>query len=98
MDKRISLVEIKGDPSIYIDVEITDEGDLQFSGQDIGASVKKMFGDSDYEYWLTIKAEHKDQLLLALIEKFFTGNATVISEVKELLEKKKIPCKFFSYA
>ena len=60
MDK-VSLVRIEGPTSVYIDAEITDEGDLLFSGQDVGEAPSEMFGDSDYEYWLMIPALHKDQ-------------------------------------
>ena len=49
--------------SIHIDVYIdADTGDLVIEGQDVGSFVKDMFGDSDYEYWLTIKKEHKHRL------------------------------------
>jgi len=37
---------------------VTAAGDLVFEGQDIGPGVEKFFGDSDYEYWHTVKAEH----------------------------------------
>lgn len=67
MTNKVILVNIQGPTSIYIDAAITDEGDLLFSGQDIGDAPNEIFGDSDYEYWLTIKAAHKDRLLLALI-------------------------------
>ena len=66
MDK-VNLVQVKGPTSIYIDVEITAEGDLLFSGQDIGQAPKEFFGDSDYEYWLLLKAGEKDRVLLALL-------------------------------
>ena len=35
--------------------EINDDGDLILAGFDSGQSVKKFFGDFDYEYWLTVK-------------------------------------------
>ena len=46
MEKKVSLVEVKGATSIYIDVEITGEGDLLFSGQDLGEAPESFFGDS----------------------------------------------------
>jgi hypothetical protein len=97
MANKVNLVHIEGATSIYIDVKITDQGDLLFSGQDLGKAPIEMFGDSDYEYWLNIPAQNKDQMLLALIEKFYSGNARVISELKTFLESKKIPCNFSSY-
>ena len=77
MTKPIKLVSCGGSTSIHIDVRITEEGDLLFSGQDIGEVPEQIFGDSDYEYWLTVPASEKDRLLLALIEKHYAGDALV---------------------
>ena len=79
MSKTIELVNKKGATSIHIDVQIDEDGDLKFSGQDIGDAPEAIFGDSDYEYWLTVPAAEKDRLLLALIEKHYAGDALVIS-------------------
>ena len=97
MPETVSLVQVKGPTSIYIDAEITDEGDLLFSGQDIGQAPSETFGDSDYEYWLYIKAASKDRVLLALIEKLYSGNTKLISEFMEYLKSKEIPYEFHSY-
>ena len=97
MSDVVELVNIQGATSIYIDVRINENGDLLLSGQDIGDAPEEIFGDLDYEYWLTVPAAEKDKLLLALIEKHYAGNSTVISEMKEFLESKQIPCEFHSY-
>ena len=97
MTKPIKLVSQGGSTSIYIDVRITEKGDLLFSGQDIGDAPEEIFGDLDYEYWLTVPAAEKDKLLLALIEKHYAGNSTVISEMREFMESKQISCAFFSH-
>ncbi len=97
MIKQVSLVDIVGPTSIHIHAEITDQGDLLLSGQDLGDAPKEIFGDSDYEYWLRIKAADKDQLLLALIEKIYAGNMMVISELQEYLKAKEIPSEFTSF-
>lgn len=97
MKSVVMLVKEKGPTSIYIDVRITGEGDLLFSGQDLGEAPKKVFGDSDYEYWLRIAGDQKDRVLMALIEKLYRGNASVISEMQELLDSKGIPNEFSSY-
>lgn len=97
MNEPIKLVSQGGSTSIHIDVRIDDNGDLLFSGQDIGDAPEEIFGDSDYEYWLTVPAGEKDRLLLALIEKHYAGNSTVISELRELMEAKGIACQFSSY-
>jgi hypothetical protein len=97
MSDRIKLVNQGGATSIHIDVRIKENGDLLFSGQDIGKAPEEIFGDLDYEYWLTVPAGEKDRLLLALIEKHYAGNSTVISELREVMEAKGIACQFSSY-
>ena len=97
MTKPIKLVSQGGSTSIHIDVRIRENGDLLFSGQDIGDAPEEIFGDLDYEYWLTVPAAEKDKLLLALIEKHYAGDALVISTLREFMESKQIPCEFSSY-
>jgi hypothetical protein len=97
MKDPIKLVRKGGSTSIYIDVRINENGDLLFSGQDIGSAPEEIFGDSDYEYWLTVPASEKDRLLLALIEKHYAGDALVVSTLRKLMESKQIPCSFHSY-
>ena len=98
MARRTKLYESRGKTSIYIDAEIKGTGDLQLSGQDVGEAPRKFFGDSDYEYWLTVSKEHKDDVLLLLLEKLYGGNSSAVSKFRGLLESRGIPCEFHSYA
>lgn len=66
------------------------EGQMTFAG---GYSE---FGDSDYEYWMTISKEHKDKLLLDMLGKCF-GNGSGFSNLKTFCNDHKIEYKFFSY-
>jgi len=97
MNEPIKLVSQGGSTSIHIDVRIKENGDLLFSGQDIGDAPEEIFGDLDYEYWLTVPAAEKDKLFLALLEKHYAGNAMVISELREFMQSKQISCEFYSY-
>jgi len=93
----LRLVDIQGATRTWIDVEINGEGDLIFSGQDVGDAPEEFWGDSDYEYWLHISAADKDRVLLALIQKIYSGNSQLVSEFKDFLTSKGIPSKFGSY-
>ncbi len=97
MTHKIKLVEIEGSTSRHVDVEITDKGDLLLSGQDVGDGPRQFWDEDEYEYWLTIKAADKDRVLLALLEKLYADNPSVISDLKQYLESKDIPCEFFNY-
>ena len=63
----------------------------------MGEACEKFWGDSDYEYWLKIAAADKDRVLLALIEKLYFGNSSLVSEIKDYLASKDIPSEFASY-
>ena len=97
MNEPIKLVSQGGSTSIHIDMRIKENGDLLFSGQDIGDAPEEFSGDSDYEYWLTVPVSEKDRLLLALLEKHYAGDALVVSTLRELMESKDISCGFYSH-
>lgn len=96
MVDAVNLVDEHNDIDVHIDASISQEGSLVFSGQDLGQQLIELFGDSEYEYFLSIKAPYKDQALLALIEKFYKGNSRAITEIQELFTSKGIPCEFFT--
>ena len=97
--KKIKLYERKHEKDkFYLDLKINENGDLVFEGYDIGEFVKQHWGDSDYEYWLTIKMEHFPTVILHLIKECFDRNIfTNDSEFKEWLKKKEIPSEFHSW-
>jgi hypothetical protein len=53
--------------SVKVDLVIRENGDLVLDGCDVGAAPREIFGDSDYEYWLTIRSEDKDRVLEELL-------------------------------
>ena len=73
--------------------KISDSGDLVLEGVDAGKDVEKFFGDSDYEYWLTISKDFKETILLHLIKERFSS----VHDMKKWLEEKEIPFTHTSY-
>lgn len=91
---KITLIESKSKRiSVFLEAKIKENGDLVLEGQDLGEWVKENFGDSDYEYSLTVKAEYKDTILLNLIKEKFAND----SEFREWLKEKQIPNEFWSF-
>lgn len=69
---KVTLCEYRGkDTSIFIDAEISEEGTLVVSGQDVGKAPLEIWGDTDYEYWVYVAAAHKARLLNQLIQDVF---------------------------
>ena len=94
---KIQICEDRGSTSTFIDVDILPNGDFQLSGQDVGQAPKESFGDSDYEYWVTVSSEHKDRLLLALVDELLHGDTSASSKLMELLRARSIPYQFDSW-
>ncbi len=94
---RVHLVEERGETSIFIDASIDDNGTLLISGQDVGKAPKEFWGDSDYEYWISISSKEKDKVLLILLESLYKGDFRVISKFRKLLDEKEIEYEFNSW-
>ncbi len=94
---RIRLCEVRGETSIFIDAEITKQGNLLVSGQDVGEAPRRFWGDADYEYWLQVPAAEKDRVLLALLEACYEGDTQVVSKLRDVLTAAGIPHTFDSW-
>lgn len=90
----ITIWDIYRDKNHYIlTAEIKENGDLFLEGQDLGPDVLEWFGDSDYEYFYTIKQEWKDTVLLHLLAEKFT-----LSDTPQMwLKRKNIPYDFSNW-
>ena len=92
--KSVSLYEQRGETSRFIDAEINKDGDLVVSGQDVGKAPREFWGDADYEFWVFVRGEHKDDVLLALIEKLYSGSGSAVTDFREFLKSRGIPNEF----
>jgi hypothetical protein len=72
---------------------IDETGDLVVEGQDVGRSVEAHWGDSDYEYALTVDKEFNGTVLLCLLKEKFDNS----TELKMWLEDNDIPFGFWAY-
>ncbi len=94
---RVKIFESRGETSVFIDAEVNNQGDLVMSGQDIGKAPEEYFGDSDYEYWVVVKDEHKDRVLLSLMEEVYGGNSKAVTAFIQLMKSKGIPYEFSTW-
>lgn len=95
--EKVRLYQEEGETSRYIEAEIGPDGSLVLSGQDVGKGPGELWGDSDYEYWLTVSSSDKDAVLLALLETLYGGNPSAFEEFRDLLEAQGIQSEFHSY-
>lgn len=101
--KKLTMLE-KGDPSdtdsrlayTRLDLVINDTGDLRLKGQDFGSAAEEIFGEDEYEYFVSVPKKYKDWLLLTLVKEVFAEKPAPSSAFMGWLETKKIPYEFHS--
>jgi len=107
---RISLYRHESeDIRIYIDAYF-ESGELVVEGQDIGETVEKWWGDSDYEYGLKVQPSEADKLyplfdvekgdeesLLSKIADKYNTN-TCFSDFMSFLSRNNIKFEAFTWA
>ena len=69
--------------SVHLDARIDDDGSLNLEGKDIGDSVEKYWGDSDYEYFLYVKKEDKEKIPLLLLKERFGSMSDFLKWLNE---------------
>jgi hypothetical protein len=83
MGKRVRLFElIRADIKVTVDAFFDENGNLLVDGYDIGKTVESAWGDSDYEYSITVPKENLDALCLAL-ELKTNGHEEILEKMKE---------------
>ena len=78
--------------SSFAEVKIVEDGTFVFEGVDAGPDVEKFCGDSDFEYWLRVRAEDKDAMLLHLVKE----HCGSVHALKEWLAQRQIAAEFTS--
>lgn len=110
MSTAVTLYHFESD-DIKIDIEARFEGEaLVIDGYDIGKRVKEYWGDSDYEYTITVPPEgvfmlyslldveegNKQSVLQEIAKRYHTN--TCYSEFRNFLDDNHIPSSGFTWA
>src|SRR5919108_3097044 len=61
--KSVTITSIHGSTSVPLEARVTETGDILMQGQDISNAPTEIFGDPVYEYWISIRSDHKQVLL-----------------------------------
>ncbi|MGD9387611.1 MAG: hypothetical protein PVI87_05230 [Gammaproteobacteria bacterium] len=97
MNNRVELVRKTESNGVSIEAQITPDGDLLLVGKEDVPAAEQATGLVEQEYWLRVPAEAKDAALLGLLENFFGGNATAVSDLRALLLATGVPCELYSH-
>lgn len=97
-EKRVELIrKIDDKGTLVVDAELKADGSLEVFLHDIGDVADQMFGDRDYEHWVTIPPENVGALSLALIQHLWSGSTHAIEELKDLCKANGIEVEEHSY-
>lgn len=78
-------------------VGIRDEK-LMVDTQDMGQATEAAWGDSDYEFWTTVRKEHWGDLLVALIREFLADEPRATDRLREICQEHDVPHEWDSWA
>ena len=81
--------------SIYLN--INESGDIKIDCQDMGELVQKVWGGSDYEFWLDVPSSETRKLLFALLREKFLGDDHAVENFRDFCEQNGIAYKWDSW-
>jgi hypothetical protein len=94
---RVNLYESHGEISHFIQAEINGNGDLLLMGHNPGQFPTGRRNIEEYEFFVTIPAQYKDQLLLLFLERLYKGNSAAVEQFCDFLKEHGIPFEFKSW-
>ena len=86
-----------GADHVRAELRLDPGGDLVLEGFCAGPLAERVFGDEDWEYWVTVPAEQKDRLLLELLHEKYAGDTLAERHFREWLAARDIPFRFGSH-
>jgi hypothetical protein len=81
----------------FVSVRIRGEA-IEVDAQDLGPTVKEIWGDSDYEFGVTIEAADLARFAFALIVQHYSNDLDAVDKIKELAVKSGIDPHFWTHA
>lgn len=82
--------------SIHLSVHA--DGSVRLEAYDSGSSVEEVWGDSDYEFWVTVPATALRKLAFALLREKYVGRDRAVDELAAFCKREDIEYEWDSYA
>ena len=87
----------EGDAFRAIDLSVNADGSVRLCAQDMGATVKEIWGDDDYEFWVDVPATALHKLVFALMREKYTGRDASVDEFRMFCQKEVIEHEWDSW-
>ena len=89
--ERLLQTERAGETHTSCSASITREGSFKIGCYDYGGAPKEFFGFEDYEYEITVEAQHIPARLLHVVEAWLKGDEKAEEKITAILKEKNIP-------
>jgi hypothetical protein len=73
------------------------DGWVLIETQDMGERVERIWGDSDYEFWIDVPASSLARLVFALLRDRYVGQAGAVDDFRDFCKKEGIDHKCGSW-
>lgn len=81
-----------------IAVTVESDGAIDLSAQDMGPLVQELWGDSDYEFGVKVRAEHARALVAALLTELYENRDDGVEAFHDLVKRRGVPHEWWSWA
>jgi hypothetical protein len=99
MNEKFSteLYRQEGTNSRFVRLTVKPDGSVLMETQDIGEQVERIWGDSDYEFWIDVPAGALTKLVFALLRDRYAGQGRAVDEFRDFCKKEQIDHKWTSW-
>jgi hypothetical protein len=80
-----------------VNLSIQADGSLRLQASDMGPTVKRIWNDDDYEFWVDVPPKALRKLLAALLREKHLGRSDAVDEFRTFCEKETIEHKWQSW-
>ena len=91
------LYRQEGANSRFVTLTVKPDGSVVMETQDLGENVERIWGDSDYEFWIDVAAGALPKLVFALLRDRYAGRAGAVDEFRDFCKKQAIDYKWDSW-
>lgn len=76
---------------------LEDDGTIKMDAQDMGPTVVKIWGDSDYEFWVRVAPSAVPRLAFELLREKFTGQPGAVDAFRDWCKAHAVEHEFDSW-
>jgi hypothetical protein len=91
------LYRQEGTNSRFVTLTVKPDGSVLMETQDMGENVERIWGDSDYEFWIDVPAAALPRLAFALLRDRYAGQPSAVDQFRDFCKQEAIDHKWDSW-